>query len=115
MFDIIESKVGDVVRKGQYSGIGAGEMKGRTPSRFSAIEKIGQGGMGVVWKVRDNQLGRTVALKFLSHVPDNAEAKKRFEQEARAAAALNHPNIVTIHDINLIKEPMYIVMEYVEG
>lgn len=115
MFEIIENKVRDVPRESQDSRIGAGEMKGSNTSRFSAIEKIGQGGMGVVWKVRDNQLGRTVALKFLKHVPDNPEAKKRFEQEARAAAALNHPNIVTIHDINLIKEPMYIVMEYVEG
>jgi serine/threonine protein kinase/tetratricopeptide (TPR) repeat protein len=91
-------------------------MKGETSTRFKIIEKIGRGGMGVVHKAWDNHLNRTVALKFLKPgaIP-NPETKKRFEQEARAAAALNHPNIVTIHDINLIQEPMYIVMEYVEG
>lgn len=91
-------------------------MKGETTKRFEIIERTGQGGMGVVYKAWDNYLKRMVALKFLkTRAIPNPKAKKRFEQEARAAAALNHPNIVTIHDINLIQEPMYIVMEYVEG
>jgi eukaryotic-like serine/threonine-protein kinase len=73
---------------------------------YEVLSPIGAGGMGEVWKARDTRLGRTVAIKVL-----NTKHMQRFEREARAIAALNHPNICTLHDIG----PDYLVMEYVEG
>jgi Tol biopolymer transport system component/serine/threonine protein kinase len=91
-------------------------MIGRTIAHYTVLEKLGEGGMGVVYKARDSHLDRLVALKVLpaGKVAD-AERKRRFVQEARSASALNHPNIVTIHDISEADGADFIVMEYVAG
>ncbi len=84
--------------------------------KYRIIEEIGQGGMGVVYKAEDIKLQRTVALKFLpSHLAGFDELKERFLIEARAAAALSHPNICVIHEVGESEERPYIAMEYVEG
>ncbi len=91
-------------------------MIGKTISHYKILEKLGGGGMGEVYKAEDFKLERTVALKFLPpHFTKDVEIKKRFEQEAKAAASLNHPNLITIYDISEFKGQSYIIMEYVEG
>jgi len=91
-------------------------MTGRTISHYEVLEKLGEGGMGVVYKARDSHLKRFVALKVLpTEKVADAERKQRFVQEARAASALNHPNIVTVHDIDQSDGIDFIAMEYVEG
>lgn len=85
-------------------------------SHYKIIEKIGEGGMGIVYKAEDTKLKRTVALKFLPKtLTRNEEARERFKLEAQAAAKLNNPNIVTIHEIDDYDGNIYIAMEYVEG
>jgi len=89
---------------------------GRDILHYHIVEKLGEGGMGVVYKARDSRLDRDVAIKFLSNrIADDASGQARFEVEARAAAALNHPNIATIHAIEEVGGELFIVMEYIEG
>ena len=91
-------------------------MIGKTILHYKIIEKLGEGGMGLLYKAEDTKLERTVAIKFLPrHIASNREERKRFEIEAKAAAALNHPNIATIYAIEEVDDEMFIVMEYIEG
>jgi serine/threonine protein kinase len=91
-------------------------MVGRTIAHYTVLEKLGEGGMGVVYKARDIQLQRLVAIKVLStgNLADS-DRKRRLVQEARAASSLNHPNIVTVHEISAVDGLDFIAMEYVKG
>jgi Tol biopolymer transport system component/tRNA A-37 threonylcarbamoyl transferase component Bud32 len=91
-------------------------LTGRSIAHYSVIEKLGEGGMGAVYKARDERLDRYVALKILpAETVSDPERRRRFEQEAKSASALNHPNIVTIYDIGQAEGVNFIAMEYVAG
>src|SRR3954467_3534000 len=95
---------------------GAGRFVGRTISHYRSIAPLGVGGMGVVYRGEDVRLGRPVAIKFVAgDFANDPQAVARLRAEARAASALNHPNICTVHDIGTEEGHPFIVMELMEG
>ena len=91
-------------------------MIGQTISHYKILEKLGEGGMGIVYKAQDTKLNRFVALKFLpSNLTASKEEVARFQQEAEAVSALNHPHIATIHDVDEVDGQKFLVLEYIPG
>src|SRR6185436_18280622 len=88
---------------------------GGTLGSYRVLEKLGEGGMGEVYRALDTKLNRPVAIKFLSSELADADARRRFQREAQTASSLNHPHIVTVHDVGEFEGRQYLVTEYVDG
>src|SRR5438309_1231491 len=92
------------------------DLTARSTQHYRILERLGEGGMGEVWKAEDTRLGRIVALKFLpDSVASDSDALRRFESEARLAGNINHPHIVSIFDVGEIEGRRFIAMELVDG
>src|SRR5918912_2922988 len=91
-------------------------MVGKTILHYRVLKEIGKGGMGVVYKAEDTKLHRIVAIKALSaDFIGDEKARARFMREARAASAIDHPNICTVYEVNEVEDVLFLVMQYVEG
>ncbi len=116
-----ETAVGFTIKYGCEAGLASTVaesmlMTGQSISHYRELETLGRGGMGVAYKAEDTRLHRFVELKFLSeNVAGSPEALSRFQREARAPSALNHPNICTVHDIGEEGRKVFIAMEHLEG
>src|SRR5437899_3630934 len=95
--------------------IGGGALIGRVIGHYEVIDLIGRGGMGEVYRARDARLNRLVAMKFVSSEHVNESARRRFQQEARMASALNHPHIMTVHEAGEFEGQQYLVTEFIDG
>jgi serine/threonine-protein kinase len=115
--DLLGSGMQGILRRAAAAGDGPDPWIGRTVLHYEIVERIGGGGMGVIYRARDPRLGREVALKFIApEIRDEPLARQRFVEEARAASALDHPNICTIHEIGETEDGrLFIVMPAYEG
>jgi len=101
---------------GEIIGLPAGAAAEHTISHYCLLEKVGEGGMGVIYNAPDTKLKRTVALKFLaSQLTQDPKARERFLREAQAAVEVDHPNICTVHEIDEISGQIFIAMACIEG
>ncbi len=108
--------VEQVNASGEIVGLPEGTAAEHVISHYRLLEKLGEGGMGVVYKAFDTNLNRAVALKFLApRLTQDPDAKRRFRREAEAAAAVDHPNICTVYESNEVAGQIFIAMAYIEG
>jgi serine/threonine protein kinase len=114
----IKQAIGDAARvvfDEGTSAISKTSLAGQTVLHYRVLAPIGAGGSGIVYKTEDSRLSRFVALKFLRNTAPDADAFERFQREARAASALNHPGICTVYDVGTYRDQPFIAMEYLEG